>query len=373
MSETLENQEAILRTCSYHRRIYYFPLLQTNARKAPDTLFKCSLTTSSSLAPQTTNDTASIYKLPPEVISDIVLLLDVKSFHNFRDTSHQLRCIANGIPQYRHVAQHGFEGIKALARTGLSPHVTYDNLYRVLNTEKCTMCGEFGSLLFLPTCTRCCYNCLREESELAVVENHHVYHLGILLDHIMDGDIPSRTDCRILTMQNWANPMMMRKDTAGILATDIPRRIRLLAHIEGNRRVDLHKGWLHYRSAACIAYPTPNWWKMKVERGVSCKGCEKAFVSGRFGAMSQGFALSDIPRNCVERDMSFSVAGFQRHFESCEHATKILEASEHGSKDTNDSKTIKNGGRLIGRPEMCEYTTWHQFEFNAWVERVDGL
>ncbi|CAF3456042.1 unnamed protein product [Fusarium graminearum] len=174
-------------------------------------------------------------------------------------------------------------------------------------------------------------------------------------------------------MQNWANPMMMRKDTAGILATDIPRRIRLLAHIEGNRRVDLHKGWLHYRSAACIAYPTPNWWKMKVERGVSCKGCEKAFVSGQFGAMSQGFALSDIPRNCVERDMSFSVAGFQRHFESCEHATKILEASEHGSKDTNDSKTIKNGGRLIGRPEMCEYTTWHQFEFNAWVERVDGL
>lgn len=39
---------------------------------------------------------------PPEVISDILLLLDVKSFHHFRDTSHQLRCIASGIPQYRH-------------------------------------------------------------------------------------------------------------------------------------------------------------------------------------------------------------------------------------------------------------------------------
>nr|CEG03279.1 unnamed protein product [Fusarium pseudograminearum CS5834] len=355
MSETLENQEAILRTCSYHRSLYYFPLRQTNPRKAPDTLFKCSPTTSSSLVPQTANNTASIYKLPPEVISNILLLVDVKSFHDFRNTSHQARFIANGIPQYRLVAQHGFAGIKALVQTHLSRHVTYDNLYRALNTEQCTMCGEFGSLLFLPTCTRCCYNCLREKPELAVINYYDVYHLRRVLANRMGEDIPSQTDCRTLTIHNWENPVEMSRYTIGILATDIPRRILSLAHTEGNRNATVQKGWLHYRSAACIAYPTLNRWKMTVERGVSCKGCEKAFVSGRFGAMHQGWATSGMPRKCVERDMSFSVAGFQRHFESCEHAKKIWEDSEHGSKDTNDSKTVKNGGQLIGRSAMRAY------------------
>ncbi|KAM0410477.1 hypothetical protein ACHAPD_010282 [Fusarium lateritium] len=166
------------------------------------------------------------------------MMLNIKSFHSFRNANRQTRLILNEIPQYRQVVQHSSEGIKALARTALSRHVTYQDLYHALINGECTLCGEFGGLLFFLTCTRCCYHCLREKLELAVVEGDDIY--------------------------------------------------------------------------------CPD--AMKVERGVSCKGCEKAFVGERFEAAGQGWVRSDIPSDCVDRDLSFSAVGFQKHFESCEHA-----------------------------------------------------
>ncbi|KAL6917408.1 hypothetical protein FSST1_008903 [Fusarium sambucinum] len=271
------------------------------------------------------------------------MLLDVMSFHSFRSANRQTRAILNEIPQYRHVAQHGSEGIKALARTGMSRHVTYQDLYHALINGECTLCGEFGGLLFLPTCTRCCYNCLREEPELAVVGIDDIYCPAIF------GDMSNKMGYRYLETQNWANPTMMLNKTLGIPAVDMCEEIRWLDSIQGNLGAAFHRGWLHYRSAACIVYPTLDQDTMKVERGVSCKGCEKAFVKDCFEASGQGWDIPDIPSDCVDRDLSFSAAGFQKHFESCEHAQKIWEDSEYGSKGTKDSQTIKNGGRHLRR------------------------
>ncbi|GKU21720.1 unnamed protein product [Fusarium langsethiae] len=370
MSATPQSQEAILRTCSYHRSMYYFPFLRTNPRKVPGTLLRSSA--ASSLAPETPNNTALICKLPPEIITNISLLLDVKSFHCFRNASRQTRAIVNGIPQYRQVAHHGFEGIKALARTGLSHHVTYKDLHQALITEECMLCGEFGGLLFLPTCTRCCYNCLREEPELAVIESFQEECLRILNPGGTDEDVFNTSSYRYLKIQNWDIPTRMLHNSKGIPAIDISREIQSLASMQGNREAALHQGWLHYRSAACIIYPTLDRDLMKVERGVSCKGCEKAFVTEHFHTAGQGWAVPDIPSDCLERDIYFSAVGFLKHFESCEHAQRIWEDSEYGSKDTKDSQTIKNGGRHLAPAGMRRYIHWHKERLGAFLESLSA-
>ncbi|KAL3601029.1 hypothetical protein FPOAC2_05282 [Fusarium poae] len=366
MCTTSHTQETILRTCSYHRSRYYFPLLTTNPSKAPDTLFECLLTTSS-LARADSNNPGAICKLPPEIISRISMLLDVKSFHSFRNANCQTRTMLTAIPQYRQVVQYGAEGIKALARTGLSDDITYKDLHNALINGECAMCGEFGGLLFLPTCTRCCYSCLREKPELAVVGGDDVYQLGIL-----GAKMFSTSGCRYLKIQNWAQPTMMLDKTIGIPAVDICQAIRFLGSIQGNFGTALHRGWLHYRSAACIMYPTLDRYTMTVERGVSCKGCEKAFVTNRFEANGQGWTIPDIPSSYVDRDISFSTIGFLKHFEFCEHAQKIWENSEYGSKDTKDSKTIQNGGRHLGRTGMSAYMHWHRDRSSALLEIISS-
>ncbi|KAG8356052.1 hypothetical protein FVEN_g6004 [Fusarium venenatum] len=164
------------------------------------------------------------------------MMLNIKSFHSFRNANRQTRLILNEIPQYRQVVQHSSEGIKALARTALSRHVTYQDLYHALINGECTLCGEFGGLLFFLTCTRCCYHCLREKLELAVVEGDDIYCPGIL------GDMFNTLGYRYLNIQDWANPTMMLNKTLGIPAVDMCEEIRWLDSIQGNLGTALHRG-----------------------------------------------------------------------------------------------------------------------------------
>jgi hypothetical protein len=160
---------------------------------------------------------------------------------------------------------------------------------------------------------------------------------------------------RDLMIQDWKNPRTMQKDACGMLLSDVLKALRSVLPMEDDDVELLEQEWLHYRSAASVAYPTLDRRTMEVERGVSCKGCHQAFVGNGFEVLHHMLASPNIPFDSKERDRSFSKAGFQKHFESCQHAQKIWEESGYGSRETKDSEAVKQGGRLLAPVLMRAY------------------
>ncbi|KAL4731096.1 hypothetical protein ACLX1H_000056 [Fusarium chlamydosporum] len=328
----------LLQTCSYHRGKYWFPLLQTNDGKVPEELFEpLGLPTTTNNPPtEALTKEFPIFKLPVEIVTNILAGLDVKSFHSFRQVTRIARDIANAVPQYQQVVRYGPEGVKALYRMSLHDQITYKNLHRALVTEKCRFCGDFGGLLFVVTCTRCCYNCLRTAPEIGFVDWKLLafsYRYVLLLEcsslHESFRETMLSARDRFLKIQNWEKPEVMLDRTQGMLAKqflEILGSVGLLS--EWGIDAFVEKGWLNYRSAVCIAYPWLNQRTMTTERGVSCKGCHNAFVGKVPEDRRLVWYFPYVPSGSENRDRSFSQDGFKRHFESCEHARKMWDDSE---------------------------------------------
>ncbi|KAK0433652.1 hypothetical protein EV421DRAFT_2088561 [Armillaria borealis] len=60
-----------------------------------------------------------------------------------------------------------------MLRTKVAPFYTLADVYNVLCGDPyCTRCGDFGPLLWLPECRRCCMSCLRKAPDLMPISRH---------------------------------------------------------------------------------------------------------------------------------------------------------------------------------------------------------
>ncbi|KAI0201007.1 hypothetical protein F4808DRAFT_135701 [Astrocystis sublimbata] len=84
--------------------------------------------------------------LPPELMTLVLHMLDLRSFFAFRQVNRQSRMISTGLREYNLVSQPGLEGLRGLLRAQLAPYFTMRDL-RALTTDKCSTCGAFGGPL----------------------------------------------------------------------------------------------------------------------------------------------------------------------------------------------------------------------------------
>ncbi|KAF9771018.1 hypothetical protein IL306_011367 [Fusarium sp. DS 682] len=314
-----EQWDMIRRTCSYSRVNYYFPILCLDGQ------FTASYWRGPISSPK---NLGKLEKLPQDIIVKIATHLDVESFLRFRNVNGKAHSITSQLPEFRKIMRHAPRAVVSLIRTGLSAHVSFGSLYQALTSEKCEICDDFGALLFLPTCTRCCHNCLRKESSMAVVGTEEI--LMYCPDFPIYGKDNSLKDLikilddsamRTFKVQKWQQLGRVSKKKRGVLADD------LLAHPMGkDLSKDIkglfYKEWLHYRAAACIQFPYLNTSKGVADKGVSCEGCQHAFdvmtdqPSGIYGN-------SQVPVGSEGRDRCYTKDGFKKHFETCEAAQQL--------------------------------------------------
>src|SRR5690606_28814019 len=57
----------------------------------------------------------------------------------------------------------------SLSRTKLLSLHSMIQLRRVLRSDRCECCPEYGAYLFLPTCVRCCWECLNANPSLRAI------------------------------------------------------------------------------------------------------------------------------------------------------------------------------------------------------------
>lgn len=99
-------------------------------------------------------------KLPVEILTDILLDLDVPSLFAFRQTSPAAIIFVDNLAKYSVIRQH----CPDILRAALGIHAnsfSCNTLYETLTTHCCATCNRSGNYLYLITCKRVCYFCFR--------------------------------------------------------------------------------------------------------------------------------------------------------------------------------------------------------------------
>lgn len=100
-------------------------------------------------------------RLPVEVLSMIVLNMDVRSCLAFRSTNRNARQIVSHLREYTVVATHAVEAIQTIVKTDVCGIITIGDVYRLLCSKSCHLCLKDGraNYISLPLIARICYDC----------------------------------------------------------------------------------------------------------------------------------------------------------------------------------------------------------------------
>lgn len=99
--------------------------------------------------------------LPTELIVRIMDELDFRSFGRFVQTCRFVHAVVTLSPSRGFIFQHIPKIPTILVGLGLTQWVSLRELRLEVQHSACRSCGATGDHLFLPTCERLCYNCLR--------------------------------------------------------------------------------------------------------------------------------------------------------------------------------------------------------------------
>lgn len=98
--------------------------------------------------------------LPPEVLLLIFRDADVLACFRFRQVNRLARRVVSGLFEYGAVSRRALNALRSILRTNMGHYLSLTDVYRLLCTEDCFLCGAVGNFLSLPRAKRCCYGCL---------------------------------------------------------------------------------------------------------------------------------------------------------------------------------------------------------------------
>ena len=287
--------------------------------------------------------------LPVELINSIFMALDFQALRCLRLTSFAIKHRVEALPAYRDLVAHAPNTLRALAHTHLLSYFGATQLHDVLLSDRCASCNQYGGFLFLPTCQRCCVDCIADHPYMRIItwssakERFGEASLTGLCTML---SIPGRygLDDQLHTDRHWLISMhAARMRSLGLSGREGEMNPSLkaeLAKYAENKAIspDTLPGWQTlsrnevagenprssqaleekwdlledaFRFMVATPFPSLNRHTRKIESGVRCLACLRFFwtVVGPGAA-----ARSDVGR---AMDMSFSDEEFPEHIKKC--------------------------------------------------------
>ncbi|KAI0515409.1 F-box domain-containing protein [Xylaria bambusicola] len=301
-------------------------------------------------------------RLPVELLYEVLMSLDFQSSISFSRASIQGKNIVCSLPAYRDVMKHAPHALAALSRTKLLHFHSASDLHNALRNERCATCPEYGVYLFLPTCERCCWQCLRSKPTRRVVSPTAATKTFALSPKMVRQlpvmfSIPgtygvackptqksyrlvSVTAAKELAMSIYGSPgdaieAIIRRRPPNERTESTARSLRaifsdfacldsLMVPDQGNTGVD------RYFGMASIPFPsltTPD----ILEHGLWCKGCEWTFNQHRGRRIPAYVIANMVPADCdpdrvllgmVRR--AYSSVRLSAHIQHCYGAQQLL-------------------------------------------------
>lgn len=301
-------------------------------------------------------------KLPVELLHEVLWSLDLQSLTRLSRVSAQGKNILLSFPAYQDLLNHAPHALAALGLTGLLRLHSASALITALRTERCATCPEYGVYLFLPTCERCCWQCLRSYTTRRVITltaAARTFALSLKMVEQLPAmfSIPGTygvackafTACYKLVSVSAARELALSvygskknltevvarrkpssqtayaaKDLQAALVDSTACLDPLMVPDQGNRGVD------RYFGMATIPFPshtTPD----VAEHGLWCKGCEWTYERYKDHQLSGQLLASitpvDLDPDCVLFGLTRrarSRNGLLEHVQHCYGAQKLL-------------------------------------------------
>ncbi|KAF2756886.1 hypothetical protein EJ05DRAFT_46525 [Pseudovirgaria hyperparasitica] len=127
---------------------------------------------------QPLNSLGHLDMLPVELLSEVLLDLDVCTLMAFRCVNRQAIAIVDSLPNFRRVVENCIDVIRAIVATGANDY-TFNTLYNRLSMSDCVKCGRFGGYLYLITCQRLCYFCFTRDEAFYPITESTARRIGI--------------------------------------------------------------------------------------------------------------------------------------------------------------------------------------------------
>lgn len=265
--------------------------------------------------------------LPPEVMIMLLDALDALSLAVFARVCHRANDSTHSHRPYRDLVVFAPQALSALHRVGLVSIHSPAHLRDALRSRRCATCIESGAFLFLPTGTRCCWQCLRAHPSLRMIlpqeakqhfclSERHVKRLATLdaipgVYGISANSVPEHN--RLVSaqaaadlglelhgsMENLENILIMRSKSNRTLVTGwflqggitTPRYQDLLfMPNQGNVPND------DYFSTASIPFPSIFRYG-EIDRGLWCRGCEFTVRQYDHARLPQDVLAGIVPPN----------------------------------------------------------------------------
>lgn len=242
--------------------------------------------------------------LPPEIMSMLLGMLDIQSVVRFASVSFQGNTLAQSLHAYQNLVIIIPQVILALRRLDLIALHPIAQIYATLRTECCAICAQYGAFLFLPTCQRCCWQCLQQSSSLRLILcNEAERYFSLSKRHMKQlptisaipgnyslSDRPARENCKLVAAKAARELGLEVHGSAERLATALARRCKsarnlvvgrylqgepviakgqdsLLLPSQGNIPPDSFFGM------ASLPFPSLSS-SHQLENGLWCRGCE---------------------------------------------------------------------------------------------------
>lgn len=154
-------------------------------------------------------------RLPPEIKTMILGMLDAQSCAYFSRVSYSGLWHIQNNSVYPELVKLVLQPLVAMRKLGLIHLHTVDRLSATLRMGSCATCPQYGPFLFLPTCDRCCWQCLRtvavrrvfprkEAMKFFALEKHHVEKLTTI--HVIPGNYdlsarPAPDNCKLVAVK----------------------------------------------------------------------------------------------------------------------------------------------------------------------------
>jgi hypothetical protein len=267
--------------------------------------------------------------------------------------------------------QHAPRVLAALGQTGLISLHSADTLYGALLSEPCVSCREYGAFLFLPTCERCCYECLCRNQSLWVISTTHArkcfdltsaqakqlpsmrsipgrYFVGHQISRRRQMKLTSVRAAKELgivihgSVENMAEALAAKRTRLTIKEyhifrhlQDAPLRppLRDLSRLPSEQNVPNDD----YCSMASILFPSLSR-DNPLESGLWCRGYDEAFENYRWGQLAP-VVISHLACNgnvfrvlLGTQRRAWSTAGFLEHVTHCYGVRKLDSSLERIEK-----------------------------------------
>ena len=266
-------------------------------------------------------DLGALDRLPLELVTQIFYPLDIRSLFKFRQVSLRANQVVASFHEYQILISYGLNVLCALLRTRLGIYVTLFDFYRAIRTKACALCDQFGAFIFLPTWSRCCFECLKHAPEtqmemrdtvqkrfrLTPQESSEIRTFKPLPGVYSKNGYWQVSDTKIASAQRAR--LILREKTVGDIHAMTKDPLPSIGSSSS------------YRFMASCTLPFVDPRTGVVEHGISCAGCYSPWQ--RFGP-----ALEDWVH--IARDKIYSHESFLNHFKWCKQAQLLYQSSEDG-------------------------------------------